>query len=109
MLKKVQFKLGDGSWVHFCYVDSELKGDFVTVSDESLAPWVKRWAEEDYNLSQVDTPEELAELKEAIRQEYQEKYPELFLPSRTDNQGWVRVWLTQHIKEELEKDGEKLL
>jgi len=97
-LSKIQYKIGD-SWVHFCYVEDMFKDKIGEAVEK-----INRWAQQDFGIESIKTMEDLANLKERIKSNYRELYPELFRASRTDNQGWARVWFTQHLREEL-KNG----
>jgi adenylate kinase family enzyme len=44
-------------------------------------------------------------LKAAIKNLYKTKYPHIYIDSETDQQGWLRVWVTNHMESELEKYG----
>lgn len=94
-LTKIHYKIVD-SWVHFCYVDDMYKDSIEKPMDK-----IRSWAYKDFGIENLETMKELTNLKETIRNSYREKYPELFRESSVDTQGWVRVWFTQHLKEEL--------
>ena len=105
---KIQCKIGSGvteQWVHFCYVLEEVKKRFdgvVNINGRASGDWLLKWAGEDYGVTEIITPEDLEELKLAIRDTYRDKYPEIYLESNTDSQGWLRVWFTHHMEKELE-------
>lgn len=109
--KKIQFRLLEDTgekWVHFCYVSEELKEEFdekVGRLQRTANYWAIKWAMEDFGISQVDTQEQLLDLKERIKNMYKDKYPELYIDSSTDSQGWLRVWYTNHMMKELEYIG----
>ena len=101
------FREGKEAWVHFCYVPPNLKREFDELANTQCnwnIWWLNKWAKEQFDI-EVDTWEELDILKEAIRKSYKLMYPELYMESSTDNQGWLRVWYTQNMKEELENVG----
>lgn len=90
--------------MHFCYVSEELKDLFdeqVNVLGHPANYWIGRWAIEDFEMINITTVEELDELKSLIRKQYQDMYPELYLDSIIDRQGWLRVWFTKHMEKEL--------
>lgn len=109
--KKIQFRVMEDTgekWVHFCYVSEELKEEF----DEKVGKlqrmtnyWIVKWAMEDFGITQVDTEDDLQDLKERIKTMYKDMYPELYIDSNTDQQGWTRVWFTQHMQKELDFIG----
>ena len=50
---------------------------------------------------------EIEVLKGLVKNFYKRAHPELYIDSPTDRQGWLRVWLTKKIKEELKIYGEQ--
>lgn len=109
-IQKINLKVtreGKEGWVHFCYVAPKTKLKFdalVNVLKQSPNHWVNKWAREQFDL-EVDTWEDLDTLKAEIRASYKLLYPDIFVDSNTDNQGWLRVWYTQNMELELIKYG----
>lgn len=106
MIKKVTLKTQPNSLrVHLCYLSDDTLQAWDNLG-ESVEYWVARWAREDFKMKRVETAKDLKKLKLMVAQLYMETYPELFHGSvSTDRHGWFRVWVTRHIKEELENHG----
>lgn len=108
MFKKIQYKLGVGEtekWVHFCYVPRELEEEFNTKVNKHNLPiynWIMKWGAEDYELDSIIDENSFEILKSHIQEQYRQEYPEIYLPSNTDSQGWLRVWTTKHMKKEID-------
>lgn len=112
-LSKVQFKvtLNDGesfSWIHFCYAPTEVKEDFdriVNIDKMISNHWIEKWMLKEFGLVYTDDYDGFLLVKETIKDKYKILYPDFFLPSLTDSQGWLRVWYTNNMIEELAKRG----
>lgn len=110
-LAKIQVKIqkdNSAVWVHFCYVPVEVKERFdkyVNTNNFYSNYWIAQWAYNEFNLMEIDTPEGMSALKEAIKNKYRERYPELYVESNTDKQGWLRVWYTENMERELREIG----
>lgn len=110
LIKIVDKETGQNKWIHFCYIPETLyelyrgqKQEEATNFNSTLSRWVK----EDFNKElSVNTAEELEELKNLVKDYYKEKYPEVYLEQSTDRQGWLRVWISKKIREELGINGE---
>lgn len=102
---KVMAKIHNGKeyvWRHFCYAPSELLnkyGKSGVVLDEKI----KQWAKEDVGVEITDT-RSLRLAKSKIKALYKQKYPDLYLDNDIDKQGWNRLWVIEHIKEELSNE-----
>ena len=104
-LHKVTIKLYNDldrtqAWVHFCYVNDKvyLKFNNMCSCRRTRTEWIRYWIKKDFNLF-LTSINELNLAKDAIRDSFKAEYPELFLSSLTDRQGWIRVWLTKKIEE----------
>jgi hypothetical protein len=110
-LSKIQIKIvrdNNPIWSHFCYVPSDIKNRFdnlVNTQNFLTNYWVALWAHSEFDLFQIDTPESIQTLKETIKNKYRERYPELYVDSNTDKQGWLRVWYTENMEKELKEIG----
>lgn len=97
--------------MHFCYVADEIKQEFdrkVNSRYGMLTPeWVSKWAKEDFCLA-VKDKYDLESLRQLIKNMYAKKYPELFIGSKKDRQGWSRVWYTEKMQKEMDKLGESM-
>lgn len=112
-IAKVMIKLADENrevWTHLCYVDKSLYAKYSAKRKKKLGEIMinsalESWAEQTLKKSlKVETPEDLVKLKALVKTHYQKKYPELFISSGTDRQGWMRVWATEMMEEEI-KNG----
>ena len=109
-LHKINVKIAGlnntNTWVHFCYVPYALKLAFdAKMEVTGQHEWVQHWAKEDFNMSigRVMTESNLIELRQLIKDRYHTLYPDIFIDSITDNQGWGRVWYTTNMKNEMAK------
>ena len=96
-------------WTHLCYIPEEIYNLYKENHAENLSDMnatLSRWALEDFNKTMaMTTLEEFEELKGLIRDFCKETYPDIYLEQSTDRQGWLRVWVTKKMKEDMEKDG----
>lgn len=94
-------------WEHVCYVPRDVYLDFLrskNIERFEIADYMSRWARIDFNIDlSMTTMRDLQILKALIRDKYQTVYPYISRNSKTDHQGWTRVWMTQHIEKELKK------
>lgn len=110
-LVKIQTKIVEGDatrWVHFCYVPQDIKERFDKLCNtlgHLTNYYISVWAYNEFELQDVDTPEGMVTLREAVRGKYKELYPHLFFDSVTDKQGWLRVWFTENMERELKEIG----
>lgn len=95
-------------WVHFCYIEKELYLKYLkelNITSNDLNERIISWVKQDFNTEmRLRTTQDLDRLKNLIKNYYKEKYPELYIESNTDNQGWIRVWVTMKMKEELNEN-----
>ena len=107
IMEKIQLKAFDRRrnqqcWFHFCYLPTDTcmpyKSKFKSTNMDAL---IKSWLKQDFDLDVVNM-EDVYTAKELIKKLYAEVYPEVFLESEGDRQGWTRVWLTNKIKHLLE-------
>ena len=97
-------------WEHLCYAPALLYLKFLTVKDIErfeLAEYLSKWAMFDFNIDlQMTKSSDLALLKELIVNRYKKMFPYLarsFNDSHVDHQGWVRIWLADHMERELRR------
>lgn len=106
-MKKVSLRLFDGRrnqnfWFHFCYLPDELWEHYTsTFKVGNLDSQVKAWLKLDFGLD-VACMEDIHVAKEHIKKLYAEVYPEVYLDTTGDRQGWSRVWLSEKIKRMME-------
>ena len=78
-------------WEHLCYAPE----------------YLSKWAMFDFNIDlQMTKSSDLALLKELIVNRYKKMFPYLarsFNDSHVDHQGWVRIWLADHMERELKR------
>lgn len=106
-MRKIQLKLFDGRrnqnfWFHFCYIPIDIWEQYQSkYKVNNMDVQIKEWLKQDFNLEVVHMTD-LAKAKDCIKQLYAKTYPEVFLDTEGDRQGWARVWLTEKIKTLLE-------
>ena len=89
----------DWVWRHFCYVPTDLVAEYEK-SGSKLSDAIIKWAKEDTGIS-ICSLDTLKTAKNNIKALYKEKYPDMYLEGETDSQGWARLWVIEHIKEEI--------
>ena len=62
---------------------------------------IKEWIKQDFGYDMI-TMEDMVKAKNSIKSIYAEQYPDIYLDSEGDRQGWVRVWLSDKITKLLE-------
>jgi hypothetical protein len=109
-MKKIHIKLFDGRrnqnfWFHFCYIQRELWDEFKErFKVGNMDAQIKLWIAQDFGLVVLHM-NDLHEVKNLIKERYSELYPDIYLESEGDRQGWVRVWLTDKMKRMLEENN----
>ena len=97
------------SWEHLCYAPRALYLKFLKDKDVDrfqMADFVSRWAKEDFNVDlPMSTAKDITILRELVLDKYHSAYPHLVRKTVTDRQGWVRVWVTNHMERDLERNG----
>lgn len=99
---KLMVKVYDGKvivWRHFSYVPSDLILQYER-NGNKLSEAIIRWAQLDTGVTITDI-NSLKLAKSKIKALYKHKYPDMYLENEIDNQGWNRLWVIEHIKEEL--------
>jgi len=108
-MKKIQLRLFDGRrnqnfWFHFCYVPKDLWEQYTDkFKVANLDSQVKAWLKLDFGLD-VSHMDDIQVAKEHIKKLYAEVYPDVYLSTVGDRQGWTRVWLSEKIKHTLEAE-----
>lgn len=109
ILKLVNEVTDKVEWIHLCYIDNALYSKFLKATElctTDMNDIISRWAKEDFNIElNMSSSKDIEILKELIKDFYKRAHPELVIESATDRQGWVRVWITKKMKEELEHYG----
>lgn len=101
------------SWEHLCYAPRELYLKFIRDLDLDrfqMADFVSQWAKQDFNVDlPMTTKKDIAILKELVFDKYRSVYPHLVREYKTDRQGWLRIWTTNHMERDLKRyDSRKI-
>lgn len=98
-------------WTHISYIDEGLYKRFLeekNIETSDMNDYLSRWAKEDFNIElSMSSKNDIRVLKELVKDFYHRAHPELYIESPTDRQGWLRVWITRKMKEELKIYGEE--
>lgn len=98
-------------WTHFCYVNRELYNRYLyenELTSNSMNEVISRWCKEDFNVElMMSSSKDIHLLRALVKDFYKRAHPDLFIDSRTDRQGWLRLWVTRKMKEELRIYGEE--
>lgn len=108
-MKKVVIKAwrdGQISWVHFSIIPEKVYKKFFKlyeIEPTDLNKYLSKWCKQDFDVMlRMYKYEDIAHLKKAIIERFQSEYPELYGSGEMPIiKGWVRMWLTQHMKEEI--------
>lgn len=116
-MKKVLVKVirdGDIKWTHFSAIPARLYKRFFTntgTEPSDLNEYLSKWCKEDFDVVlRMYKYDDLYHLKKAINERYAAEYPELYGSEELPQvRGWVKMWLCQHMKLELEllKDAKR--
>lgn len=95
-------------WEHVCYCARDVYIGFLRkthIERFELADYITKWAREDFCIDlPMSTVKDVTILRELILDKYKTVYPHIVThpeDRKYDYQGWVRVWLTEHMKKEL--------
>lgn len=94
-------------WTHFCYVNSDIYSAFFQTLDltvEEFPSFLTKWTREDFNL-QLDFTKnnDIRILKALIIDRFKELYPHMYYNAVVDNNGWMRVWLSEKMGKEIRR------
>ena len=109
-MKKVLVKVirdGEIKWVHFSIIPERLyKRFFANTGTEpaDLNYYLSKWCKEDFDTSlKMYKYDDIYHLKKAINERFEAEYAELYGSAEMPQiRGWVRMWLSQHMRVELE-------
>ena len=105
LLKVLNINKNQVEWVHFCYIDQELYNKFLNEKNpqgEPMNATIARWCNEDFCVDlNMSSTTDVIMLREIVKDFYKRAHPDVYIDSKTDRQGWLRVWVTRKIKEEL--------
>ena len=97
--------IGGVHWVHLCYVERELYLQYLKemdITSNDLNEVLSRWVKENFKIDlPIKSVKDLEVLRNFVKDYYKQTYPDLYIESPTDNQGWMRVWVTKRMKEDL--------
>lgn len=108
-MKKVVVKvLRDGTiqWVHFSAVPESLYRKFFKTTGSEPADWnqyLSKWCKQDFDVTlRMFKFDDISHLRKAVIERYEADYAELYgKQSELFIRGWVKMWLCQHMKEEI--------
>lgn len=109
-VRKIQIKAFDRRrnqmvWFHFCYLEDQVWEQYYNrFQAKNLDVQIRKWLRDEFGF-EVVYMDDIYEAKEFIKRKYAEKYPDIYLDSEGDKQGWTRVWLTDKIQNILEEDN----
>lgn len=107
LLKVLDENIDSLVWEHVCYCSRDVYCKFLKtfhLERFELADYCVRWIKDDFHLDvPMTTVKDVQIMKELIHDRYKVVYPHIFQETKTglDYQGWVRVWLTEHMKKEM--------
>jgi hypothetical protein len=109
LIKVIDDETDKFSWVHICYADKRVYLAFLerlSCDRKDFAEWLSKWAKEEFNVELPMThTNDIIVLKKLIRDRFKRAHPMLFIESNTDHQGWIRIWVTRKMMEELKTYG----
>ena len=92
-------------WEHLCYAPASVYIRYLrefNLERNEMGERVSRWAREDFNIElPMTTAKDIAILRALVVDKYSSAYPHLVRKSKTDHQGWIRVWVTTHMEKDL--------
>ena len=109
-VKKLMVKLLDEAegkvrWFHVCYINTTLYETFLAekhIDSVQFADYIADWFRKDFgNEITMTTKRDLTIVKGVVKEKYRAIYPEIYNNTKIDSQGWVRVWLSEKMTEEL--------
>lgn len=109
-IKKLVLKFYDEDadavkWMHVCYISSALYNEFLDkmhITKEEFADYISDWFFKDFGLRiNMSTKRDLNILKATVKEKYRAIFPTIYNNTKIDSQGWLRVWLSQKMEEEL--------
>lgn len=111
LIKVINDDTDQVSWEHIAYADSRLYKHFLKkmgCSRSEFAEFITKWAKQDFNIDLLMAHKnDILILKRLIKDRYKKAQPYVYIETETDRQGWVRVWLTRKMMEELKLYGKR--
>lgn len=115
-VKKLMVKLFDEEserirWFHVCYIGRKLYNAFLEekhIDSVQFADFIADWFNKDFGQHiTMTTKRDLNILKGVVKEKYRVIFPAIYNNTEIDNQGWVRVWLSEKMEEELKNVSKK--
>ncbi len=110
-MRKIVLKVLRGDtwqWVHFCYIQNALYEQFFEATKcekSAFGAFLSIWVKGDFGINlQMLTYDDIVKLRHLIHTRYTQEYPELYMLNSEENpriQGWVRLWVSQHMRVEI--------
>ena len=99
-------------WVHVCYINEKLYLTFVKtmrISREDVADYLRVWIKDEFRIDlTMSTKSDIAIFKALVIDKYKRLYPSMYFNDLSDDHGWIRIWISEKMEQELEKNGRKL-
>lgn len=94
-------------WEHLCYVPTDLYLMFLRqkgIERVEMSDYLSRWAKQDFNIDiPMTTARDITILRELVVDKYRTVYPHMARRTPTDRQGWVRVWVSDHMERDMNR------
>lgn len=110
-MSKILLKIldnGTPKWVHFAYVSKDLYKEFFDVTKcekSAFCDYLSIWVKGDFGMSlKMVTYTDIRKLKSLVKRKYRLEYSELYSLTDQENPsiyGWLRIWLSQHMRVEI--------
>ncbi|MEG0579866.1 MAG: hypothetical protein RR490_08120 [Niameybacter sp.] len=88
-------------------MDGELYDRFLStfqLSRQELADYISKWIIDDFGISLAMTHQsDIHIFKELIKKKYKSLYPNMYLESVIDRQGWVRAYISDRMELEIKR------
>lgn len=93
-------------WKHLCYIKKDLYDRYMKdqgLTNNDLNQLLARWCKEDYCIDiPMSSSNDIMMLKQVVQDFFRRSYPDLFREGKGfDRQGWLRIWVTRKMKEDL--------
>lgn len=92
---------------YVCHMNSELYNEFCNlfgVEYKDLYWWIAKWTKEDFNLSyDFCKANDLRILRELVLDKYATLYPFIYYNNLIKVDGWMRVWISEHMGREIKR------
>lgn len=115
-VKKLMIKLLDEDsgrvrWFHVCYIGSKLYNLFLQekqIDSIQFADYIADWFNKDFGQHITMTSKrDLNIVKGVVKEKYRVIFPSIYNNTQIDSQGWVRIWLSEKMEEELKNVDKK--